>query len=112
MDAEEWDSRRHDSLVAVPGPEGFVHFCDKNQVSFVRESYFPTGSTVATLAIDPTRLDSETRYEPGSGGRTRTVSPCPRSDSAHRRGRLIANTCKQAQPVIFAHANDMVAQTT
>jgi uncharacterized protein (DUF952 family) len=68
MDAEEWDARRHESLVATPGPEGFVHCCDRNQVSFVRESYFPTGSTVAALIIDPTRLDSETRYESGSGG--------------------------------------------
>jgi len=38
------------------------------QMGFVRESYFPTGSTVVALSIDPTALDSETRYEPGSGG--------------------------------------------
>jgi uncharacterized protein (DUF952 family) len=68
MDAEEWDSRRHESLVAVPGPEGFVHCCDEHQMRFVRESYFPTGSNVVGLSIDPTTLDCETRYEPGSGG--------------------------------------------
>jgi uncharacterized protein (DUF952 family) len=68
MDADEWDSRRHESLVAVPGPEGFVHCCDKQQTSFVRERYFPTGSTVIGLSIDPTTLDCETRYEPGSVG--------------------------------------------
>jgi uncharacterized protein (DUF952 family) len=68
MDAKEWDSRRHESLVAVPGPEGFVHCCDQHQMGLVRENYFPTGSTVVALNIDPTALDSETRYEPGSGG--------------------------------------------
>ena len=47
---------------------GFVDCCDKNQVSLVRESYFPTGSTVVALTIDPTTLDSVTRYQPGSGG--------------------------------------------
>jgi uncharacterized protein (DUF952 family) len=67
MDAEEWDSRRLESLVAVPGPEGFVHCCDQHQVDLVRENYFPAGSTVVALSIDPTALDSETRYEPGSG---------------------------------------------
>ena len=68
MDAEEWDSWQHESLVAVPGPESFVHCCDKQQMAFVRESYFPTGSTVVALSIDPTALDCETRYEPGSAG--------------------------------------------
>ena len=68
MDGGEWDSRRLESLVVAPGPEGFVHCCDENQMSLVRESYFPRGSTVVVLTIDPTTLDSETRYEPGSGG--------------------------------------------
>ena len=86
MDAEEWDSRRRESLVAVPGPEGFVHCSDKHQMSFVRESHFPTGSTVVALSIDPTTLDSETRYEPGSGGELER-SPCLRIDSAYGRGR-------------------------
>jgi uncharacterized protein (DUF952 family) len=67
MAAADWDSRRPDSLVAIPGPEGFVHCCDQQQIPLVRESYFPTGSTVVALSIDPTALASETRYEPGSG---------------------------------------------
>ena len=41
MDAEEWDSRQHESLVAVPGPEGFVHCCDKQQMSFRKRELFP-----------------------------------------------------------------------
>jgi uncharacterized protein (DUF952 family) len=68
MDAAEWDSRRHESLVAVAGPEGFVHCCDEQQIGFVRDSYFPTGAAVVALSIDPTALDAETCYEPGSGG--------------------------------------------
>lgn len=47
---------------------GFRSLLDKRQMGFVRESYFPTGSAVVALSIDPTALDSETRYEPGSGG--------------------------------------------
>lgn len=67
-DSEEWDSRRDEVFVAIPGPEGFVHCCDKQQIGFVRERYFTTGSTVVALSIDPTAIDSETRYESGSGG--------------------------------------------
>jgi uncharacterized protein (DUF952 family) len=68
MDAEEWESMQHESVVAAPGPEGFVHCCDARQIAPVRRSYFPDGSDVVALAIDPTALGSETRYELGSGG--------------------------------------------
>ena len=68
MDAEEWESNQHESIVAVPGLEGFVHCCDRKQMAVVRRNYFPSGSNVVALGIDPTALDSETRYELGSGG--------------------------------------------
>jgi uncharacterized protein (DUF952 family) len=68
MDAEEWESKQHESIVALPGPEGFVHCCDRRQMAGVRRNYFPSSTNVVALGIDPTALDCETRYEPGSGG--------------------------------------------
>lgn len=57
-------------LVAEPGPEGFVHCCDERQIPHVRKTYFPSNACVVAVVVDPTRLVSETRYEPGSGGET------------------------------------------
>lgn len=86
LDHEEWESRRHRSPVIVPGPEGFVHCCDKDQIAFVRANYFPTGSTVVALSIDPTALDCETRYEPGSGGESERF---PHVYGSIRRGDIV-----------------------
>lgn len=55
-------------VVAEPGAEGFVHCCDERQVGGVRQRYFAPGDDVVVLAVDPTLLDAETRYEAGSGG--------------------------------------------
>ncbi|MGH8979807.1 MAG: DUF952 domain-containing protein [Acidimicrobiales bacterium] len=55
-------------LVAAPGREGFVHCCDEQQIDDVRLRYFLAEDEVVALAVDPTRLASETRYERGSGG--------------------------------------------
>jgi uncharacterized protein (DUF952 family) len=55
-------------LVATPGPEGFVHCCDNRQIQRVRHIFFPAAVSVLALALDPTRLDVETRYEPGVNG--------------------------------------------
>jgi uncharacterized protein (DUF952 family) len=68
MDAKEWESKQHQSIVAIPGPEGFVHCCDTGQMAFVRRNHFPSGLSVVALGVDPVVLDAETRYEPGSGG--------------------------------------------
>jgi uncharacterized protein (DUF952 family) len=65
---EEWQRRRDESVVASPGPDGFVHCCDERQLVAVREKYFPGDVPVLALSIDPTRLEAETRYEPGSSG--------------------------------------------
>lgn len=54
--------------VATPGDEGFVHCCDERQVAYVRRRYFAQDEKVMILAIDPTQLDAEARYEPGAGG--------------------------------------------
>jgi uncharacterized protein (DUF952 family) len=55
--------------VASPGSgEAFVHCCDHHQIEYARASYFKPNDQVVALTIDPTRLSSETRYEPGAGG--------------------------------------------
>jgi uncharacterized protein (DUF952 family) len=54
--------------VIEPGPEGFIHCCDEGQIPEVRKAYFSPDARVLAVVVDPTRLSSETRYEPGSGG--------------------------------------------
>ena len=78
----EWESSDEDVL-AGPGAEPFVHCCDERQIAGVRRSYFSADQAVAAVAIDPTALDAETRYEPGSGGEPErfphVYGPIPRS---------------------------------
>ena len=65
----DWEQVSHSKAeVASPGSEGFVHCCDDGQTSHVRAMYFPADQHIVALTVDPTRLSSETRYEPGSGG--------------------------------------------
>jgi uncharacterized protein (DUF952 family) len=65
----DWEqARQGNTEVAVPGADGFVHCCDAGQVSQVRTNYYPRDQAVVALTIDPIRLASETRYEPGTGG--------------------------------------------
>ncbi len=66
--ASEWDSRQGSATAAVPDRDEFLHLCDQRQLAPVREAYFPSGSKVVALGVDPTLLSAETRYEPGSGG--------------------------------------------
>jgi uncharacterized protein (DUF952 family) len=47
--------------------EPFVHCCDHRQIQYVRNAYFPADEAIVALALDPTRLSGETRYELGSG---------------------------------------------
>jgi uncharacterized protein (DUF952 family) len=68
VEQQTWAERSDQVHVATPGPEGFVHCCDNRQIQRVRAGYFPAGVQVMALALDPTRLDVETRYEPGVRG--------------------------------------------
>jgi len=63
-----WESTQHQPTIATPGPDGFVHCCDERQLASVRDANFATDVPVVALAVDPTRLAFETRYEAGSGG--------------------------------------------
>jgi uncharacterized protein (DUF952 family) len=67
MPTSDWESHDGDML-ARPGEGGFVHCCDEGQIEQVRRDYFPADQDVVALALDPTQLTAETRYEPGSGG--------------------------------------------
>ncbi len=66
--AREWESRRGSATVAIQARDEFLHCCDEQQLAPVREAYFPSGSKVVALGVDPTLLSAETRYEPGTGG--------------------------------------------
>ena len=66
--AREWESRQGSATAAIPGGDEFLHCCDERQLAPVREAYFPSGSKVVALGVDPTLLSGETRYEFGSGG--------------------------------------------
>ena len=67
MPAGDWRSLDGD-VVAEPGDEGFVHCCVESQIAHVRRSYFPSDQQVVALAVDPTTLAAETRFEWGAGG--------------------------------------------
>ncbi len=67
VEKSDWESRQHQPNIATPGPDGFVHCCDERQLASVRDVYFDKDATVVALAVDPTRLEFETRYEAGSG---------------------------------------------
>ena len=67
MPRTDWE-RTTDDIVARPGVEGFVHCCDERQLQDVRSRYFAAHEAVVALALDPTHLDDETRYELGSEG--------------------------------------------
>lgn len=43
--------------------EGFIHCCDRHQLETVGSRYFPGRKDLVALAILPTKLESETRYE-------------------------------------------------
>jgi uncharacterized protein (DUF952 family) len=65
-----WEqAKRGEVDVASPRDgQNFVHCCDHGQIQYVRDSYFPADQSIVALAIDPTRLSNETRYEFGSRG--------------------------------------------
>ena len=65
---QAWEEGRDTDPVAEVGDEGFVHCCDERQIEAVRRIYFASNQDVLALEFDPTQLDVETRYEPGSGG--------------------------------------------
>jgi uncharacterized protein (DUF952 family) len=66
--ARKWESRQGSATAAIPEQDEFLHCCDERQLAPVRKAYFPPGSKVVALGVDPTLLSAETRYEPGSGG--------------------------------------------
>ena len=66
--ASEWESKHGSATVAIPEQDDFLHCCEGRQLTPVREAYFPSGSKVVALEVDPTLLGVETRYELGSGG--------------------------------------------
>lgn len=67
LDPGQWDTTQSRDVVAEPTDQGFVHCCDEHQIDGVRRRFFDGGRVVA-LALDPTMLAAETRYEPAVDG--------------------------------------------
>jgi uncharacterized protein (DUF952 family) len=63
-----WERGGDTAPLVSPDTDPFVHGCDEAQIEFVYRSYFSGETDVLALGLDPTRLDAETRYEPGSRG--------------------------------------------
>ena len=80
-----------DAPVGAPGPEGFVHCCDEHQIAGVVERFFPAGSRLVALGVDPTRLAAETRYEEGADR--------PGERFAHVYGTIPVNAVIEVRPV-------------
>jgi uncharacterized protein (DUF952 family) len=66
LESDAWEAA--DDVVARPGADGIVHCCDEQQLAGVRARFVPPTSAVVALALDPTQLPVETRYEAGSDG--------------------------------------------
>lgn len=64
QEAQQRGEYRADSLES----EGFIHCSTETQILPVAEKYYRGQSDLLLLKIDPTRLVSELRWEPPSGG--------------------------------------------
>ena len=66
----EWQAaqQRGEYRAASLETEGFIHCSTETQVLPVAEKYYRGRGRLPLLAIDPTRLSSELRWEPPSGG--------------------------------------------
>ena len=64
QESQQLGAHRADSLES----EGFIHCSTETQVLPVTEKYYKGQSELILLQIDPTRLSSELRWEPPSGG--------------------------------------------
>ena len=64
QEAQQRGEYRADSLES----EGFIHCSTETQILPVAEKYYGGQSGLVLLKIDPTRLVSELRWEPPSGG--------------------------------------------
>ena len=64
QESQQRGEHRADSLES----EGFIHCSTKTQVLPVTQKYYKGQSDILLLQIDPSRLTSELRWEPPSGG--------------------------------------------
>jgi uncharacterized protein (DUF952 family) len=64
----DWTGAHHSGLytTASLASEGFIHCSKPEQVERVANVYFPGQSGLVLLTIDPDKLQSEIRWEPGT----------------------------------------------
>jgi len=96
IERSEWEhAQLHDGgNIRIPSGD-FLHCCDEQQLEGVRAAYFAVDADVVALALDPTRLMSETRYEPGSGGQSERFP--------HVFGPVLAAEILRVDPVVLRH---------
>jgi uncharacterized protein (DUF952 family) len=66
--AREWESARNDGSYRAPSleSEGFIHCSLPTQVTHVADWFYRDVPDLVLLAIDPSRLTTELRWEPSA----------------------------------------------
>lgn len=64
----EWDAAQQDGYYTAPSlaTEGFIHCSTPSQVVAVAERFYAGQTGLVLLILDPARIRSEVKYEPGS----------------------------------------------
>ena len=64
----EWDAAQRNGFYSAPSlaSEGFIHCSTREQVVPVAERFYAGASGLVLLILDPARIRSEVKYEPGT----------------------------------------------
>lgn len=65
---QDWDAAQQNGFYTVPSlaSEGFIHCSTPSQVVAVAERFYAGQTGLVLLILDPARIRSEVKYEPGS----------------------------------------------
>ena len=64
----EWDAAQRNGFYTAPSlaSEGFIHCSTPEQVVAVAERFYAGATGLILLILDPARIHSEVKYEPGT----------------------------------------------
>ena len=65
---QDWDTAQRNGFYTAPSlaSEGFIHCSTPEQVVAVAERFYAGATGLVLLILDPARIRSEVRYEPGT----------------------------------------------
>lgn len=65
---QDWDAAQQNGFYTVPSlaSEGFIHCSTPSQVVAVAERFYAGQTGLVLLILDPARIRSEVKYEPGT----------------------------------------------